>query len=201
LGDSRAVIPVIVGILILGTIGLSQDAEAKDLDTEINCINGDLVIIVKDEQGNPLSGVRVGTADYPTRYPEEKWLTDTNGTVTIKSSSNLGYVNFSKGGYNEIFFATPCQITVVIPEWIHNNAKWWSEGAIGDSDFISGVQYLIIKGIIKIPEVAKASTVDDSQEIPSWIKNNAGWWADGLISDEDFVSGIKYLVEQGIIKV
>ena len=26
-------------------------------------------------------------------------------------------------------------------------------------------------------------------EIPAWIKNNAGWWADGSIGDKDFVSG------------
>jgi len=39
------------------------------------------------------------------------------------------------------------------------------------------------------------------QEIPSWIKNNADWWSQGLITDDDFVKGIQYLVEQGIIRV
>ena len=37
--------------------------------------------------------------------------------------------------------------------------------------------------------------------IPAWIKNNAGWWADGQIDDGSFVSGIQYLVKAGIIKV
>ncbi len=37
--------------------------------------------------------------------------------------------------------------------------------------------------------------------VPGWIKNNADWWSQGLISDDDFVKGIQYLVEQGIIKV
>ena len=27
--------------------------------------------------------------------------------------------------------------------------------------------------------------------IPGWIKNNAGWWADGQIDDNAFVSGIQ----------
>ena len=40
-----------------------------------------------------------------------------------------------------------------------------------------------------------------SDNIPSWIKNNAGWWAAGMIPDEDFVSGIKFLIENGIIKI
>jgi len=39
------------------------------------------------------------------------------------------------------------------------------------------------------------------EPIPSWIKNNAKWWADGQISEDDFVGGIEWLVEQGIIKV
>ena len=37
--------------------------------------------------------------------------------------------------------------------------------------------------------------------IPGWIKNNAGWWADGTIDDNSFVSGIQYLVKAGIIQV
>ena len=37
--------------------------------------------------------------------------------------------------------------------------------------------------------------------IPTWIKNNAAWWADGSIDDDAFVKGINYLVEQGIIQV
>ena len=37
--------------------------------------------------------------------------------------------------------------------------------------------------------------------IPSWIKSNAEWWADGVIDDNTFVSGIQYLVKVGIIKV
>ena len=37
--------------------------------------------------------------------------------------------------------------------------------------------------------------------IPEWIKNNAGWWAEGQIDDNTFVSGIQHLVKIGIIKV
>jgi hypothetical protein len=38
-------------------------------------------------------------------------------------------------------------------------------------------------------------------EVPGWIKNNAGWWADGTIDDGSFVSGIEWLVSNGIIEV
>jgi hypothetical protein len=36
-----------------------------------------------------------------------------------------------------------------IPPWIKNNAKWWSEDKISDSEFISALQYLIKSGVIK----------------------------------------------------
>ncbi|MGI0026617.1 MAG: hypothetical protein ACREAD_02100 [Nitrosopumilaceae archaeon] len=88
---------------------------------------------------------------------------------------------------------------VAIPSWIKNNAKWWSEGQIGDSDFIKGTQYLIQNGIMKIPETQASSS--SSNQIPSWIKNNAGWWANGTISDDEFVKGMQYLVQVGIIQV
>jgi len=43
------------------------------------------------------------------------------------------------------------------------------------------------------------SVTDDT--IPSWIKNNAGWWADGIIDDDSFVQGIEFLIKQGIIQM
>src|SRR5690349_14846467 len=86
-----------------------------------------------------------------------------------------------------------------IPPWVKNNAKWWSEGQIGDDDFVKGIQYLIQSGIMKIPQTQ--TVVSSSQQIPSWIKNNAGWWANGTITDNDFVKGIQYLVQENIIKI
>jgi len=203
-----------------------------------------------------------------------------------------------------------------IPDWVRNNAGWWAEGAIGDKDFVSGIQYLIKERIMQIPlseisepvqetknkvvtdqgyleidgkeffvsrynpvTVTLSGEVEDyggawiecdfkrpdryyadelsitpvkdqvffhpliftndfaegeynldckfknkdfgslsfslskssdkkptvketpTENVPEWIKSNADWWAQGLISDDDFVKGIQYLVEQGIIKV
>jgi len=88
---------------------------------------------------------------------------------------------------------------IKIPDWIKNNAGWWSTNLIEDSDFVSGIQYLIKEGIMTIPQTQSGQSTD--QDIPSWIKNNAGWWADGLIEDSDFVSGIQYLITNGIMHV
>ena len=41
----------------------------------------------------------------------------------------------------------------------------------------------------------------EEKTIPSWIKNNAGWWSAGEISDDDFISGIEYLIKNRIISI
>jgi len=37
--------------------------------------------------------------------------------------------------------------------------------------------------------------------IPSWIKNNAGWWATDQIDDSSFLQGIQYLIKEGIMVI
>ena len=38
-------------------------------------------------------------------------------------------------------------------------------------------------------------------DIPIWVKNNAKWWSDGQITDGDFVKGIEYLIDNGVMQV
>lgn len=110
-----------------------------------------------------------------------------------------GTVTISQGKQNILSPSPLPETKYQIPAWVKNNAKWWSQGTIGDDDFVNGIQYLIKQGIIKIPETK--SGPDSSQTIPMWIKNNAKWWSDGTIGDSDFVQGIQYLINKGIIKV
>jgi len=60
---------------------------------------------------------------------------------------------------------------------------------------------MIKEKIINIPDLPEQASEITEEKVPDWIRNNAGWWADGLITEDDFVKGIQYLVEQGIIKV
>ena len=87
-----------------------------------------------------------------------------------------------------------------IPDWIKNNAGWWSSGQIDDDSFVQGIQWLIQEGIMKIPETQQG-TGTGSNEIPDWIRNNADWWSQGLISDNDFVQGIQWLIKEGIMRI
>jgi hypothetical protein len=37
--------------------------------------------------------------------------------------------------------------------------------------------------------------------IPRWVKNTAGWWSSGSVGDQDFVKGIQWLIQNGIMHV
>ena len=94
----------------------------------------------------------------------------------------------------------------VIPSWIKNNAGWWASGMITEDEFLKGIEYLINNNIILIDTTTdeKAYIPTDTsttKRVPDWVKNNAGWWAEDLIGDYDFLNGIKYLINKGIILV
>jgi hypothetical protein len=42
-----------------------------------------------------------------------------------------------------------------IPQWIRNNAKYWSTGVISDAEYLQGIQYLISQGIIQVTSPVK----------------------------------------------
>jgi len=92
---------------------------------------------------------------------------------------------------------------VIVPSWIKHNAKWWAQGAINDNDFTSGIGFMIKEDIIKVPQIIseKEKSSFTLGKIPKWIKSNAKWWSEDLISDEDFVRGIEFLIKEGIIQV
>ena len=45
------------------------------------------------------------------------------------------------------------------------------------------------------------ASAQEDYNIPAWIKNNAAWWSEGQIDDASFVSGIKYMIENGIMEI
>ena len=48
---------------------------------------------------------------------------------------------------------------------------------------------------------SSAVTEKKPSEIPSWIKNNAGWWSEGSIDENSFLQGIQFLIKEGIIEI
>jgi hypothetical protein len=93
------------------------------------------------------------------------------------------------------------QIKISIPQWIKDNIKWWSTGAISEKEFVGALQYLIKEKVIVLPEIPESKSTVSEKAVPDWVKNNAIWWSDDKISDIDFVSGIQFLIKEGIIRI
>ena len=54
---------------------------------------------------------------------------------------------------------------------------------------------------VGIPVVVDRILPSGAISIPDWVRNNAGWWAEGQIADKDFAAGIEFLIKNEIIKV
>ena len=94
-----------------------------------------------------------------------------------------------------------------IPGWIKNVASWWANGEISESEFLTGIEYLINNNIIYISFIPCNIITEDQNVssstglVPNWVKNNAKWWSEDLIGDTDFLNGLDYLIEGQIIKI
>jgi len=80
------------------------------------------------------------------------------------------------------FSITASAATSSVPDWVKNNAKWWSEGSITETDYVKSLEYLITQGIIQIPipitEVTAAQTaLSDAERAQSFVVH----FSDGLI--------------------
>ena len=87
-----------------------------------------------------------------------------------------------------------------IPDWIKTYSKNWATGKTTDSEFIMGLDFMLTNKIIVISglDYSADSSID---EVPPWFRNTAHWWSNDLISNQDFVNSIKYLVLENIISI
>ena len=51
-----------------------------------------------------------------------------------------------------------------------------------------------------VPEIIQKTSLS-SLDIPVWVKNTAEWWVGGQVSDMEFISAMKYLIESKIIQL
>jgi len=68
-----------------------------------------------------------------------------------------------------------------VPIWIKNNAAWWSQELIDDSDFVAGIEYLIQQEIITLTESGTLET-SSSDEIPMYDSAAYFWNCSSQIS-------------------
>ena len=60
-------------------------------------------------------------------------------------------------------------------------------------------KYAMIVALIAIGFVMHSASADTT--IPSWIKSNAKYWKEGQIGDDEYVKGMQYLIQNGVLQV
>ena len=202
--------PVTISISMIqkGSMPYTQHFMPRNIQDGETCTNSTSSTTFNSLNFNEVTVECTGTVDMKSQYE----MTQTDSayiTFGLRASpasgfdsqvttfdTMLGTLQITNASQNAV---TPSQ-SIVIPSWVKKNAGYWATGQLGDSDFVSGMQYLVQQGIMKMPLSASTSN-SSSQQIPAWIKTNAGWWANGQISDSDFVKGIQYLVSNRMMKI
>lgn len=154
----------VIGIMLLVAIAAVSSAgfaHADDLMTASECVESTHKMSVATAQGEPVPGVSVDTiTGLRETSVETKFTTDKDGIVEIPFYDNTGFVWIHKGGFNDRKTAieecvlpqnSHSQTNPAVPDWIRQVAKLWSNDQISDAEYLAGIRYLIMEGIIRIP--------------------------------------------------
>lgn len=90
-----------------------------------------------------------------------------------------------------------------VPEWVKERSKAWASDSSSDVGFAQGLQEMISREILHLPQDKFEVLDEESQsiQIPDWVKNNAQWFAEDEISEDEFVDAIQYLIYNEHIKL
>jgi hypothetical protein len=98
----------------------------------------------------------------------------------------------------DLTFAKPmAKSDLILESW--NLKKWSTITKI--SNAIEVTSSGILSETESVPVKTFLEDVTDDKVIPVWVKSNAKWWSDGTIDNDNFISGLEYLVNEGIITV
>ena len=137
-----------------------------------------------------------GTLDVVVTPGENGFGMEFVDPVTGKTQEHVDYtVAVSNGGeytFGPIPLTHTSPGTVTIPAVL-------GDGANQIVVSISGILFIPIDEETLTLEVVLGTQSERS--VPVWVKTNAGWWAEGQIDDGTFLTGIEYLISEGIIAV
>ncbi|MGQ0771285.1 MAG: peptidase [Nitrososphaerota archaeon] len=116
-------------------------------------------------------------------------IEDSSGKVLVENTGDEpkkpGMISPEGIDIQEVKFAAQGNYKLTLVIYAHDLDELTKYQGIGSTTFTIG----------------KSGQTTPTYQIPSWIKKNAGWWADGTITDKDFVQGIQYLIKEKIVKV
>ncbi len=137
-------------------------------------------------------------AEFVTQVHYDIWIVDEDGNKLRSYAQDLGRADLFNG-FGQVHLNLPIEEDAGIVRYaifVHGTGPKY-----GISDTTMGGYTVIEIEIAENQLLGKPNNNVSSPGIPSWIKDNAGWWAEGSIDDGSFILGIEFLIKEGIIKI
>ena len=133
---------------------------------------------------------------YPTLNAEEFFVPDYKQTTEVVLSGTL----------NKHYRGVPLAISLYAPDQPPKNfgiipTDSGNYRAVILLDHNSPIGVYSIEIFYQNELVGTTSFTVSSNEIPTWIKNSAKWWADDVVSDSEFLNGVEHLIQEKIIEI
>lgn len=122
-------------------------------------------------------------------------------TTTINSPSSFDPSIYREGRYTieveygteraSIFFDLVDAGNKFLPFGSTSVVAQWISGGLADHSIIT---YLTEKDLVVF-----SGTIGETVSIPNWYKGNGVWWLDQKITDIEFLNGLQYLIDRGIV--
>ncbi len=116
-------------------------------------------------------------------------IDETSQLVTGSKITNWTYTYSAENGFTDWMDVIPAV-----------REPYVASAILPDGHVVKSEPFLVFPGEQKIIEIVTGKMLI-TYEIPSWIKNNAGWWAEGLVDDSSFVEGMRFLIQEEIMLV
>ena len=195
-------------ILVAFSFSLFSSAEALSIETaKQNYYYGDYltIIIQVDELAGEFGTMLItddgGKSSSPLSIP----ITELTNTIT--SPFPFDAQTYPEGTYTldleynnqktSTQFSLEDSGRIIVPVWINDVGKLWSQGAIPDGHLI---KTFTDSKIINLPETINQESVNEFV-MPSWFKTTTEWWVQDWITDSDYVWAMEYLIKIGVIGV
>ena len=142
-------------------------------------------------------------------------LVSDNSFSPNKITINLGdSIKFHQNDFDfpqlQIKFAPPLRPNTVSGlngVGIGNNFQFWVIGDWVISDIFNPNTKLNVSVIIPdeqerdVSEIESPKIEEPKQKLPDWVRNVFIWYGDGIVSEDEIINAIQFLINEGIIKI
>jgi len=90
-----------------------------------------------------------------------------------------------------------------VPGWVETTAQFWIDEDVSDREFTDALGFLVKEKIIDVPveaPIADSDEITDEPEVPDWIGTTTEWWINGQVPEDQFLEGIKWMIQNRIIR-